>query len=352
MSISSIPSLDLSLLKGTQIQRESFYKDLRYAAREIGFFYLVGHDVDWSICEDLFALSAKFFHLPLEEKLKIAIDNSPHFRGYTKMGGEYTLGSPDWREEVDLGAEREILRDSNLPAYMRMQGPNQWLESFPEIKPVFYTWQKQVKNMGLTLLKAFSQSLYGREDMFDDLFGQFPQEYVKLIHYPGRPRVNNQAFNSDIQGVGEHKDSGFLTFLMIDDVPGLQVELDSNTWIDVTKKPNAFIINIGELLELATNGYLKATMHRVYSPKEGQDRISIAMFLGAQLNKTVPIYPLPDALAKQARGVDKDPRNPLIREVGWNYLKRKLRSHPKVAERFYSDVFDPSNADNPVKIPY
>ena len=53
-----------------------------------------------------------------------------------------------------------------------------------------------------------------------------------------------------------------------------------------------------------------------------------------------------------ARGVDKDPRNPLIREVGWNYLKRKLRSHPKVAERFYSDVFDPSNADNPVKIPY
>ena len=164
--------------------------------------------------------------------------------------------------------------------------------------------------------------------------------------------VNNQAFNSDIQGVGEHKDSGFLTFLMIDDVPGLQVELDSNTWIDVTKKPNAFIINIGELLELATNGYLKATMHRVYSPKEGQDRISIAMFLGAQLNKTVPIYPLPDALAKQARGVDKDPRNPLIREVGWNYLKRKLRSHPKVAERFYSDVFDPSNADNPVKIPY
>ena len=39
MSISSIPSLDLSLLKGTQIQRESFYKDLRYAAREIGFFY-------------------------------------------------------------------------------------------------------------------------------------------------------------------------------------------------------------------------------------------------------------------------------------------------------------------------
>ena len=93
-------------------------------------------------------------------------------------------------------------------------------------------------------------------------------------------------------------------------------------------------------------------MHRVYSPKEGQDRISIAMFLGAQLNKTVPIYPLPDALAKQARGVDKDPRNPLIREVGWNYLKRKLRSHPKVAERFYSDVFDPSNADNPVKIPY
>lgn len=345
----TIPIIDLSLLQGTEMQKEEFYENLRYAAREIGFFYLVGHEVDWNVCEKLYKLSKQFFALPLEEKLKIEMIHSPHFRGYTRVGAEYTLGSPDWREEIDLGAERKALNDTNLPAYMRMQGPNQWLESFLEIKPIFYEWQMQVKQMGLNLLKAFSFALYGKYDIFDDLFGDFPQEHVKLIRYPGKSN-NNEGFSVQNQGVGAHKDGGFLTFLMLDDVPGLQVKLDSKEWIDVKKKDKAFVINIGELLELATNGYLKATTHRVYSPQQGQERISIALFLGAQLDKKVPIFTLPTHLAKQVRGIDQDPTNPLIREVGWNYLKRQLRSHLKVAQNYYSDVFDPSNKHNPVKI--
>ena len=66
----SVPVVDLSLLKGDKTQREKLFEDLRYAAHTIGFFYLVGHDVDWNLCQKLFALSKKFFTLPLEEKLK------------------------------------------------------------------------------------------------------------------------------------------------------------------------------------------------------------------------------------------------------------------------------------------
>ena len=44
-------------------------------------------------------------------------------------------------------------------------------------------------------------------------------------------------------------------------------------------------------------------------------------------------------LAQEALGPDSDPQNPLLREVGWNYLKGRLRSHPDVAERYYQDVF-------------
>ncbi|STS82625.1 2-Oxobutyrate oxidase, putative [Klebsiella pneumoniae] len=77
----------------------------------------------------------------------------------------------------------------------------------------------------------------------------------------------------------------------------------------------SFVVNIGELLELATNGYLRATVHRVVSPPAQQQRLSIAFFLGAQLDAVVPVYTLPPELAREARGPDSDPHNPLLRDV-------------------------------------
>jgi isopenicillin N synthase-like dioxygenase len=56
-----------------------------------------------------------------------------------------------------------------------------------------------------------------------------------------------------------------------------------------------------------------------------QQRLSIAFFLGAQLDAVVPVYTLPTSW-REALGPDSDPQNPLLREVGWNYLKGRLRS--------------------------
>ncbi len=116
------------------------------------------------------------------------------------------------------------------------------------------------------------------------------------------------------------------------------MEVEEGRWIDALPRDNTLVVNIGELLELATNGYLRATVHRVQSPPAGSERLSIAFFLGAQLDAVVPLYPLPTALLREARGPASDPDNPLFRDVGWNYLKGRLRSHPDVAQRFYADA--------------
>ncbi|SPV25268.1 oxidoreductase, 2OG-Fe(II) oxygenase family protein [Campylobacter coli] len=98
------------------------------------------------------------------------------------------------------------------------------------------------------------------------------------------------------------------------------------------------MVNIGEFLELATNGYLKATIHRVnLSPKE---RFSIAYFLGVQLDKDIPIFPLNPELVQESKGVDTDPKNPLLRNVASNYFKRMIRSHPDVARIYHSDLIE------------
>ncbi|NPE56905.1 isopenicillin N synthase family oxygenase [Dickeya dadantii] len=329
----SLPVLDFSQLDGNARQRADFLQRLNHAARETGFFYLTHHGVDLELQQRVQRLSRAFFALPDAEKQRVAMIRSPHFRGYNLAGAERTRSEPDWREQFDIGAERPPLRLlSGDPAWRRLQGPNQWPASLPELKIALLEWQQTLTRISLRLLRAFAEVLGLPITAFDALYGNKPSEHIKLIRYPGRATADSH------QGVGAHKDSGFLTLLLQDQQSGLQVEVEPDQWVDAHPLPGSFVVNIGELLELATNGYLRATVHRVVSPPASQERLSVAFFLGAQLDAVVPVFPLSPALAKLARGPASDPNNPLLREVGWNYLKGRLRSHPEVAKRYYGDV--------------
>ncbi|WP_105647768.1 isopenicillin N synthase family dioxygenase [Cronobacter dublinensis] len=334
----TLPILDLARLNQNPADRAAFLDHLRYAARDIGFFYIVNHGVDTRLLEDVQSEARRFFALPEEEKALVAMIHSPHFRGYNRAAAELTRGQPDWREQFDIGAERPALKlSANAPSWRRLQGPNLWPAAQPTLKPTLLRFQRDMAQMALRLLRAFAEALHLAPDAFDTLYGEQPNEHIKLIRYPG------QQHTQSAQGVGAHKDSGFLSFLLQDQQKGLQVEVAPDEWIDAAPLPGSFVVNIGELLELATNGYLRATVHRVVSPPADKERLSIAFFLGARLDGVVPVYPLPPELAREAKGPQSDPRNPLLRDVGWNYLKGRLRSHPDVAERYYRDVLRDSH---------
>ncbi|MBK0018709.1 MULTISPECIES: isopenicillin N synthase family dioxygenase [Kosakonia] len=332
MNAATLPVLDLARYTSSA-ERDAFLADLRHAARDIGFFYLINHGVDDALQNAVQREARRFFALTEVQKEQVAMIHSPHFRGYNRAASEITRGQPDWREQFDIGAERPalLLSDSD-PRWRRLQGPNLWPEALPTLKPALLDWQRAMTSMALRLLRAFAEALQLPADAFDALYGSKPNEHIKLIRYPG------QHATQSAQGVGAHKDSGFLSFLLQDEQKGLQVEVAPDRWIDAAPRAGSFVVNIGELLELATNGYLRATVHRVVSPPADRERLSIAFFLGAQLEANVPLYTLPPHLAEEARGPESDPLNPLLRDVGWNYLKGRLRSHPDVAERYYRDV--------------
>ncbi|MFM0736366.1 2OG-Fe(II) oxygenase family protein [Paraburkholderia xenovorans] len=250
-----------------------------------------------------------------------------------------TRGQPDWREQFDIGAERSpIAQGEGVPVWTRLQGPNQWPDALPELQPVLLRWQAELTGVAIRLLRAFAAALEQPADAFETVYRDTPNQHIKIIRYPGR-----DAAQSD-QGVGAHKDSEFLSFLLQDTQAGLQVATDDGRWIDAVPLPNTFVVNIGELLELATNGYLRATVHRVVSPPAGRERLSVAFFLGARLDATVPRLSLPPTLAGEARGPASDPDNPLFHDAGSNYLKGRLRSHPDVAQRHYQDVLGAQSA--------
>lgn len=328
-----VPVLDISRFDDRGIERQAFLADLRSAARDVGFFYLTGHGIPFNQIEEVLAIARRFFALPEEEKLSIEMVKSPQFRGYTRTGGELTKGQVDWREQLDIGVERPTIpQQPGTPAWSRLQGPNQWPAFFPDLKPALLGWQTAATEVAIRLLKAFALALEQPEDAFDPIYAGEPNHRMKIVRYPGRE-------TSEGQGVGAHKDGGFLTLLLQDSNKGLQVEYDGH-WVAVDPIPGTLVVNIGELLELVSNGYLRATVHRVVTPPAGVERFSVPFFFGARLDATIPLLDLPPHLAAEAKGPASDPDNPLFRNVGTNVLKSRLRSHPDVAERHYADLLE------------
>jgi isopenicillin N synthase-like dioxygenase len=264
-----VPVLDLSRLEQGASERRTFLFDLRTAARDVGFFYLSGHGISAVQIDEVLDASRRFFALPEADKLAIEMIESPQFRGYTRTGGELTRGKADWREQLDIGVERRpIPQCPGIPAWTRLQGPNQWPSALPELNPALLAWQTGATAVAIRLLKAFALSLDQGEDAFDPIYGGEPNHRMKIVRYPGREATG------DGQGVGAHKDGGFLTLLLQDENKGLQVEYDGS-WVNVDAIPGTLVVNIGELLELASNGYLRATVHRVVTPPAGVERISL-----------------------------------------------------------------------------
>lgn len=328
----SLPVLDLSRLDAGPDEAACFRDDLRRATHEVGFFQLVGHGIPDGVMQRAFATTADFFALPEEDKRSVEMLRSPHFRGWSRTGGELTQGKVDWREQIDIASERDAVPAAEGPAYLRLEGPNLWPASFPQLREVFTDWTQRCTAIGMRLMRAWAQSLGAAPDLFDAAFGDRPSTLVKLVRYPGR------AAGGERQGVGIHKDPGVLTLLLIEPgKAGLQVEYDGG-WIDVPEVPGAFVVNIGELLEFATGGYLQATSHRVVSPPEGQTRMSIPFFFNPALDSTIPTVNLPPELAAEAHGVTHDPDNVISGTFGENLLKARLRAHPDVAAIHHPDL--------------
>ncbi|MFD9317125.1 isopenicillin N synthase family dioxygenase [Streptomyces sp. NPDC057456] len=334
-SYQQLPIIDLSAADRGPQARALLHAQLHSAAHDVGFFQLVGHGVGERETGELLSAMRAFFALPEAERLAIDNVRSPHFRGYTRTGDERTGGRQDWRDQLDIGAERPARTPGpDEPAYWWLEGPNQWPAGLPALRTAALAWIERLSAVAEKLLHELLASIGAPVDFYDQAFGERAHPHLKLVRYPG------SAGDGAGQGVGAHKDYGFLTLLLQDQVGGLQVQRADGLFHDVPPLPGAFVVNLGELLEVATNGYLVATNHRVVSPPSAVERFSVPFFYNPRLDARVEPLPFPHASA--APGVTDDPANPLFAEYGFNELKGKLRAHPLVAERHHAELLSPA----------
>ncbi len=281
-AFTSLPIVDVSGLFSSDFGvREQTAMALGKAAQEAGFLYITGHGISPAVIDRLLACTRAYFAQPLEEKMRHYIGQSCNHSGYVPEGEEqFYPGVIDHKEAYDLGFDY-------LPSEGRrpMLGPNQWadMRGFREDIKTYYD---AALELGRHLFKGFALALGLPENAFSKHVNTPPSQ-LRLIHYPCNPGA------SDRPGIGAHTDYECFTILL-PTAPGLEVLNGAGEWIDVPLMDGAFIINIGDMMEVLSNGRFVATSHRVR--KVVEERYAFPLFCACDYDTLIePANELVDA---------------------------------------------------------
>lgn len=225
----------------------------------MGFFYISGTGIDEGLFERMLAATKEFFALPMAEKMKSYIGLSSCHRGYVPVGEEGLYGDKtDLKEAFDTALDLPADDPDHL-AGNPMLGPNVWPD-LPGFAGAVTDYYQAILGVGRDLLGAFAIALGEDPDTFTRFATKTPSQ-LRLIYYPHNPEAQ------DVQGIGAHTDYECFTLLK-PTAPGLEVLNGDGEWIDAPPIPGTYVVNVGDLLELWTNGAFVATSHRVRKVKE------------------------------------------------------------------------------------
>lgn len=277
-TFTSIPVVSMAGWRGSGADRAAFADELRRTCHEVGFLMLVDHGIEPDFMGRYFAALEAFFALPEDVKATIDKVNSPHFRGWERVGSEYTDGKVDHREQLDISTEHPARARGVEPAYLRLDGDNQWPgeDVLPGFRAMVLEFMARMGALADELMGVLAAGLGLPATTFTERFGERPLSLTKLISYPPTP--------PGAAGVNGHHDAGFLTLLWQHGVGGLQARNPDGEWIDVPPTPGAIVVNLGEMLQSMTGNYFVATMHRVIATDA---RFSAAYFHGPDLRASL-----------------------------------------------------------------
>lgn len=108
-----------------------------------------------------------------------------------------------------------------------------------------------------------------------------PTTLLRVLHYPPIPESAGSPGSGPIRA-GAHEDINLITLLPAATMPGLQVRDLNQQWHDVPCDPGTIVVNSGDMLQLATQGYYPSTTHRVINPtgeEALESRYSTPLFL-------------------------------------------------------------------------
>ena len=276
----ALPVIDLApLFKDDPEGHRLVAEALVDAGHNSGFFYIKNHDVPAALIERIFEASRQFHEQPRAYKMRYWCGFSSNHRGYVPFeeNGDNFPKRINFNEAFDLSFEAPEDHPDHL-AKWRMTGPNIW----PDLagwQDAVSTYYNSVFDLGLTLMDALALGLgVDAEDLRQHI--TCPTSQLRLLRY----LPNDMPAEENTVGIEAHSDFECFTILL-QGGPGLQVMNAEGHWVDAPPIPGCFVVNVGDIFEAWTGGYLKSTQHRVIN--SGKERYSFPLFFGLDYHSRV-----------------------------------------------------------------
>jgi isopenicillin N synthase-like dioxygenase len=272
---------------------------LRHVATQVGFMQVVGHGVPLHLLDAVYDTGGWMSRLPDAEMDALASPTGHRFRGLAvKRDDAGRIMHGQFQNNTYDGAV-EALASGVDPACAGYFHPNVWPAARPDLRDAFDACSARTRELGKRMLRLWSRALDLPPDTFDAAFADDVTQFA-FNWYPPQPPDGGDPLPDGRRQLGHaHADSGCVTVLhQRGNYEGLQVRTTAGQWIDVPVVPEAFVINIGELMARWTNGTWLATMHRVVagaSPEHARE--SIVTFLLPSVDTV--IEPLPSTVGDE-----------------------------------------------------
>ncbi|KAL3345033.1 hypothetical protein AABB24_024139 [Solanum stoloniferum] len=259
----SVPIIDLQkLISGDSMDSE--LQKLHFACQQWGFLQVINHGVTPSLLEDFKREVIELFKIPMEEKKKLwqQEDNHEGFGQLFVVSEEQKL---DWSD---------LFYITTLPSHIRQMDLFQKLPS--KFREIMEAYCNEIKNLAMIILCQLAKALRMDEKEMRDLFSDGVQS-IRMNYYPPCPAPEKTI------GLSPHSDADALTVLFqLNETEGLQVRKDG-VWVPVKPLPNALIVNIGDIMEIVSNGVYRSIEHRAIV-NSNKERLSVATFYSSNLD--------------------------------------------------------------------
>ncbi|XP_030504188.2 protopine O-dealkylase [Cannabis sativa] len=246
---------------------QSELSNLHSACKDWGFFQLINHGISDCLIENVKKGVEDLFKLSVEEKKKLCqLPGDIEGFGQTQVFSEEQ--KLDWTDYILIFTLPLALRKPHL---------------FPNLpitlKQSLEIYSLQLAKLAKDLICQMEKILGIKNDEISNLFEDGLQLF-SMNCYPPCPEPEK------VIGLSHHSDGGCLTFLLqVNEVQGLQVKKDG-MWLPINPLPNAFVVNIGDVLEILTNGIYRSIEHRV-TINSTQERLSIATFHNLSIDSVI-----------------------------------------------------------------
>ncbi|KAI4312287.1 hypothetical protein MLD38_037112 [Melastoma candidum] len=264
-SLPEIPVIDFAKLKAHEESPE--LQRLHAACKDWGFFQLVNHRMSPSLMEAIKRGTVELFDLPEEERSRYE-QKVGEMEGFGRTFVVSDDQKLDWADVFHLYTLPRSLRKPHLFSELPLPYRDD-LDAYSE----------ETKKLAVELLRLMGKALGMDSREVSELFEEGIQG-MRMNYYPPCPQPEL------VIGLSSHSDADAITILhQVNETEGLQIQKDG-VWIPVRPLPGAFIINVGDIVEMVTNGIYRSINHRA-TVNTTRERVTVASFYSPRMEAVI-----------------------------------------------------------------